>query len=363
MRFSSETGPKPPEKGPEYPEISSGKSPAGRRSDHGATRPEIPRKKSSPNSYDAKIRRSDRPVNFRIGITPRGVACRANARVNTTTPTTPPPAPATGARPRADPPLGRPPRRRPCGRLRPPPRRAFRLRRRAGAHGQSDDPAALAADGRVAPAGGGRVDRERTPGAESVLRAQLRVSGTAVWRYHAVNVLTHPASARLLFGRVRRTLRRPGWGAQFGDAAVGLALTIAAVWSLTPPANPGRDLHRATRGVAPGLFLSAHAPSLRAGHRGRCRGGLPAAVARPRGRRVCPRHGDEGGHGHRAAARLPLRPHVCRRLVARAWRERRGCYAALGVNWGLLAALMLSTGGTVGLGVGGPLWAYPLKPF
>ena len=33
-------------------------------------------------------------MNFRIGITPRGVACRANARVNTTTPTTPPPAPA-----------------------------------------------------------------------------------------------------------------------------------------------------------------------------------------------------------------------------------------------------------------------------
>ena len=50
-----------------------------------------------------------------------------------------------------------------------------------------------------------------------------------------------------------------------------------------------------------------------------------------------------------------------------AWRERRGCYAALGVNWGLLAALVLSTGGnrggTVGLGVGAPLWAYPLKPF
>ena len=50
-----------------------------------------------------------------------------------------------------------------------------------------------------------------------------------------------------------------------------------------------------------------------------------------------------------------------------AWRERRGCYAALGVTWGLLAALVLSTGGnrggTVGLGVGGPLWAYPLKAF
>ena len=33
-------------------------------------------------------------MNSRIGITPRGAAYRANAGVNTTTPTTPPPAPA-----------------------------------------------------------------------------------------------------------------------------------------------------------------------------------------------------------------------------------------------------------------------------
>jgi hypothetical protein len=175
VRFTSETGPKHSEKGPDYPEISPGISPAGHRSDHGATRPEIPRQKSSPNSYDTKIRRSDRPVNSRIGITPRGAGCRANARVNTTTPTTPP----------SSPPPARAPARAPIllagallvlallaaqahglGRL-------F-LRRRAGDHGPSDDPAALAADGRVAPAGGGRVDRERTPRAESVHRAQLR---------------------------------------------------------------------------------------------------------------------------------------------------------------------------------------------
>ena len=132
---------------------------ASRRSDPGATRPEIPRKKTSPNSYDAKIRRSDRPVNSRIGITPPGTTCQADARVNTTTPTTPPPAPA------------RAPILRSgalivvalAGRLHQPPRRAFRLRRWSGAHGQSDDPAALAADGRVAPAGEGRIGRERPP--------------------------------------------------------------------------------------------------------------------------------------------------------------------------------------------------------
>jgi hypothetical protein len=33
---------------------------------------------------------------------------------------------------------------------------------------------------------------------------------------------------------VRRTLRRPGCCAQFGDATVGLAFTLAAVWSLHP---------------------------------------------------------------------------------------------------------------------------------
>ena len=52
---------------------------------------------------------------------------------------------------------------------------------------------------------------------------------------------------------------------------------------------------------------------------------------------------------------------------AGAWRARRNYYLALAATWLLLGALVLSTGGnrggTVGLGVGLPIWAYPLTQF
>lgn len=80
----------------------------------------------------------------------------------------------------------------------------------------------------------------------------------------------HPAAPRVL-RTVRRRHRRTGVHPRRGAVAAS-------------PANPGRDLHRATGRIAPGLFLSAHALGLRAGRRGRCRGGRPAAVARPGGR-------------------------------------------------------------------------------
>ena len=53
--------------------------------------------------------------------------------------------------------------------------------------------------------------------------------------------------------------------------------------------------------------------------------------------------------------------------LAAAWRARRSYYLGLAATWLVLGALVLSTGGnrggTVGLGVGVPLWAYPLTQF
>ena len=305
-------------------------------------------------------------MNSRVGITPRAADGRANPQVNATPPTTPsaPPPPAPAGAPILS-----------IGAWRVTAvlaayahsLRAVRLRRRAGEHGQPDDPAALAAGGRVAPAGGGRVDGERTPRAASVLRVQLRSErhgGRELPRGERAHPCglrpaalrpdaPHPGAPRLARA-VRRRRRRLGVYHRRGAGA-------------TFPANPGRDRPHATRGVAHGLFLSAHALYLRTGHRGGSPGGRPAAVARGGGRRLCPRHGHEGGEGHRAAARLPLRPHVCRRLVARgvagARRVLRGAQGPLGV----LAARVLSPGGnrgsTVGFGVGVPRSAYPLIQF
>lgn len=65
------------------------------------------------------------------------------------------------------------------------------------------------------------------------------ISGPNVWSYHVFNVLVHAGSALLLFGIVRRTLRRSGQGLspglrQCAAASTPLAFTIAALWALHP---------------------------------------------------------------------------------------------------------------------------------
>lgn len=193
------------------------------------------------------------------------------------------------------------------------------------------------------------------------------VSGTAVWSYHAVNVLTHAASALLLFGLVRRTLVRPGWGAQFGDAAVGLALTIAAVWSLHPLQTQAVTY---TVQRAESLMGFFYLLTLYAFARGT--GAAAAADARRRWFGLSVVACALGMGTKEVMATAPLLVGLYDRTFVAgswraAWRERRGFYVALGATWVLLAALVLSTGGnrggTVGLGVGVPLWAYPLTQF
>ena len=193
------------------------------------------------------------------------------------------------------------------------------------------------------------------------------VSGTAVWSYHAVNVITHAVSALLLFGLMRRTLVRPGWRARFGDAAVGLALTIAAVWSLHPLQTQAvtYTVQRAESLMGFFYLLTFYAFA-------RGTAADTTEDARRRWLGVAVVACALGMGTKEVMATAPLL--VClydRTFVAGswrgAWRERRGFYVALGATWLLLAALVLSTGGnrggTVGLGVGVPLWAYPLTQF
>lgn len=58
--------------------------------------------------------------------------------------------------------------------------------------------------------------------------------GLNVWGYHAVNLVVHVATAWVLFGLVRRTLRLPVMREKFGDAATELAGAVALLWAVHP---------------------------------------------------------------------------------------------------------------------------------
>jgi tetratricopeptide (TPR) repeat protein len=81
------------------------------------------------------------------------------------------------------------------------------------------------------PAGTTVSDR---PIANFTLAINYALSGTDVWSYHAINLLTHVLSGAILFGIVRRTLLRPVLSARFGRDSLPLALVIALLWTLHP---------------------------------------------------------------------------------------------------------------------------------
>ncbi|MCM8775633.1 MAG: glycosyltransferase family 39 protein, partial [Candidatus Omnitrophica bacterium] len=60
------------------------------------------------------------------------------------------------------------------------------------------------------------------------------LSKEQVWGYHLVNLTTHIAAATLLYGIVRRTLSGPTLENRFGNAAKGIALSAALIWTVHP---------------------------------------------------------------------------------------------------------------------------------
>ncbi|HEX6974309.1 MAG TPA: hypothetical protein VF147_07910, partial [Vicinamibacterales bacterium] len=61
-----------------------------------------------------------------------------------------------------------------------------------------------------------------------------RSGGHSLAAYHATNLAIHIASALLLFGIVRRTLRSPRLADLFGPQATPLAASVALLWALHP---------------------------------------------------------------------------------------------------------------------------------
>lgn len=201
------------------------------------------------------------------------------------------------------------------------------------------------------------------------LALSYALGGHEPWAYHVFNISIHAASGLVLFGLTRITLRRRRHGEAAADA---LALAIAGAWVLHP-----LQTQAVTYVVqrAEGLMGFFYLLTL-------------YAFARAT---ICHPLDDKGANRHRrnwfgvsvvacalgmgtkeVMATAPLlvllydRTFVAGSFAA-AWRERRGFYLALGATWLVLAALIASTGGnrggTVGLGVGVPWWAYGLTQF
>jgi tetratricopeptide (TPR) repeat protein len=196
------------------------------------------------------------------------------------------------------------------------------------------------------------------------------LSGENPWSYHAVNALLHAGSALLLAGIVRRTLRP----AAAGGAAKGavsaadadrVALLAAALWALHPLLTQAVTY---TVQRAESLMGFFYLFTLYAFVRG-------ADAEEPRSARwrsasiaACAL----GMATKEVMASAPLLVLLFDRTFlagsfGAAWRARGKQHLLLAATWLVLLGLVASTGGnrggTVGLGVGVPLWAYPLTQF
>lgn len=210
------------------------------------------------------------------------------------------------------------------------------------------------------------------------------ISGVDPWSYHVVNTLIHAGAALLLCGIVRRTAA--AWEAM-ARTANELGLVVAGAWALHPLQTQAVTYVVQRAESLMGFFylltLYAFVRALE------CRGGLrlppPAADLLPADASAAARRGHTtrwlalsvaacalGMATKEVMATAPLLLLLYDRTFAAgsfraAWHGRRGYYAALGGTWLLLAAILLAgggnRGGTVGLGTGVPLWAYPLTQF
>ena len=197
------------------------------------------------------------------------------------------------------------------------------------------------------------------PVANASLAFSYALSGEQPWGYHAVNLALHLATAGLLAGVVRRTLRRPGLREKFGAAADELALLVAAVWALHPlqTATVTYVMQR-TEGLA-GFFAVATLYGFLRGVEGERggRGWLVAAIG------ACAL----GMGSKEVMVVVPVvvffydRTWVAGNFVA-AWRARRLFYAGLGATWLVLAACLLAKGrdGSAGWDAGMSVTAYAL---
>jgi tetratricopeptide (TPR) repeat protein len=217
------------------------------------------------------------------------------------------------------------------------------------------------------------------PGVLAPLRGGLTVSGRPVLNlslalnfaaggldvrgYHVVNVLIHAFACLTLFGLVRRTLTQPSLRVRFGEAAVPVAFTVAALWALHPLQTEGVTYIVQRAESLMGWFylltLYGFVRSVDAPAPGRWQVLSVAACLL-------------GMATKENMASAPVMVLLLDRAFvagsfAGAWRQRRGFHTALAATWILLAGLLASTGGnrggSAGLGVDISWWDYVLTQF
>jgi tetratricopeptide (TPR) repeat protein len=195
------------------------------------------------------------------------------------------------------------------------------------------------------------------------LALNYAISGTAVWSYHATNLLIHLLAGLTLFGLLRLTLRRPALPITVIAAELPLAFVIALLWTIHPLQTQAVTyiVQRAEALMGLCFLFTFYA--------------FARGLTSPRPWRwwsvaltVC----TLGMGAKEVMATAPVLVFLYDRTFfagtfARAWRERSRFYLGLAATWLPLAVFILSTGGnrggTVGLGVGVTPWAYALTQF
>ena len=214
----------------------------------------------------------------------------------------------------------------------------------------------------LAPLRGGLTVSGR-PALNLSLALNFAAGGLDVRGYHVTNVLIHALACLTLFGLVRRTLAQPSLRERFGEAAVPVAFTVAALWALHPLQTEAVTYIVQRAESLMGLFylltLYGFVRSVDAPAPGRWQVLSVAACLL----------GLATKENMVSAPVLVLlfdRVFVAGSFTA-AWRRRRGYYAALAATWlllaGLLASMGGSRGGSAGFGVDISWWNYVLTQF
>ena len=221
--------------------------------------------------------------------------------------------------------------------------------RRCGRHcWKPDDPAYFI--GAFPPAGGLPVSGR--PVLNLSFAINYAISGTAVWSYHALNLLIHVLAGLALFGIVRRTL-----------SSAFLAFAITLLWVVHPLQTESVTYLSQRAESLMGLFylltLYFFIRGVLAGDR--------AGAGRPAGWYALSVLACLLGMGTKEVmATAPVIVFLYDRAFAggtfaEAWRRRRGVYLCLASTWLLLACLVAGSagrGGTAGFETTLPWWAY-----
>jgi protein O-mannosyl-transferase len=186
------------------------------------------------------------------------------------------------------------------------------------------------------------------------------ISGLGVWSYHALNLLVHLLAALTLFGFVRRTLLLPSIAPRLRAAALEIAATVAALWTVHPLQTEAVSYLSQRAEALMGLFylltLYAFARS------------VDDESAKTRWRVLAFAACLAGMASKEVMVSAPLMVLLydrtfCAGSFAAALRRRAGFYLALAATWLLLIAEMIqvgSRGGAVGPGLKIDSWHYAL---